>query len=172
MREKAVNILDQNGLMAIATVRPDGWPQNTLVAYSNEATLIYFLISRSSQKFANITRDQRVAIAVGLEPKDFRTAQALSLGALASEVTDLQQRDRALQLILERHPGHRQFGMPDFSRAAMMRAQPSVMTILDYSQGLGHVDEVALGVSDIPEMWPSRTDNWGWTPAEAELPPR
>ena len=154
--------------MAIATVRPDGWPQNTLVAYAHDALLIYFLVSRSSQKFDNIRRDQRVAIAIGKLEDDLHSQQALTLGAFASEVTDHHQRERAVDLLLDRHPSHRQFGRPDFARAAMMRAQPSVITILDYTQGLGHADEMTLGPSNIPDLSPARADNWGWGAADAE----
>lgn len=59
MERKAVEILEAHHLMAIATVRPDGWPQATMVSYANEGLLIYFVISRESQKFANIERDPR-----------------------------------------------------------------------------------------------------------------
>jgi nitroimidazol reductase NimA-like FMN-containing flavoprotein (pyridoxamine 5'-phosphate oxidase superfamily) len=61
MKEKAIGILDQNRLMAIATLQANGWPQNTMVSYANEDILIYFIISRQSQKFANIERDDRVS---------------------------------------------------------------------------------------------------------------
>ncbi|MFC7537215.1 pyridoxamine 5'-phosphate oxidase family protein [Sphingomonas sp. GCM10030256] len=168
MEAKAVKILDQHGIMAIATLRPDGWPQNTYVAYANDGTLIYFLVSRSSQKFANIRADQRVAIAIGSDEGDLRQHQGLTLAAIASEVTDLHQRERALELMLRRHPAHARFGVPDFAMAAMMRAQPSVISILDYTQGFGHVDEITLGASDVPDMSPARTDNWGWKPAPSE----
>jgi nitroimidazol reductase NimA-like FMN-containing flavoprotein (pyridoxamine 5'-phosphate oxidase superfamily) len=168
MEAKAVGILDRHGIMAIATLRPDAWPQNTFVSYANEGTLIYFLVSRSSQKFANIQADQRVAIAIGSEEGDLRQHQGLTLAAMASEVTDIHQRERALELMLQRHPAHAQFGPPDFAAAAMMRAHPSVISILDYTQGFGHVDEITLGPSDVPRMRPARTDNWGWKPAASE----
>ena len=53
MKQKAVDILQENRLMAIATLRPDGWPQATMVSYANDDILIYFIVSRQSQKFAN-----------------------------------------------------------------------------------------------------------------------
>jgi hypothetical protein len=40
MKDKAVAILDENRLMAVATARADGWPQNTLVGYANEDILL------------------------------------------------------------------------------------------------------------------------------------
>lgn len=165
MEDKAIKILDANEIMAIATVRPDGWPQNTTVCYANEGTLIYFLISRSSQKFANLRKDQRVGIAIGSKPVKADDLKALSLAAIVSEVTDRHQRERAVELLFARHPNLKQLGEPDFDRAAMMRAQPSVITILDYSRGFGHADELTLGASNIPDMQPGREDNWGFKPA-------
>jgi hypothetical protein len=49
MRSEGVRILDENRLMAIATIRPDGWPQNTIVGYANAGFTVYFLIFRASQ---------------------------------------------------------------------------------------------------------------------------
>ena len=105
MKDKAIHILDQNRLMAIATVRPDGWPQATLVGYANDDILLYFIISRGSQKFANIARDSRVSIVVGRDFHDPSTINALSIAARADEVRDPKQRERAVNLLLQRDPG-------------------------------------------------------------------
>lgn len=168
MEAKAISILSKHTIMAIATNRPDGWPQNTVVDYANDGLLIYFLVSRSGQKYANILRDERVAITLSGGEHDLSKHMALSLGAFACEVTDHQQRDEAVKLLLDRHPKHRQFGYPDFTLAAMMRAHPQVVTILDYTKGAGHADEFMFGASNTVEMLPSRTNNWGWTPAPSE----
>ena len=53
-QDDAIRILDTHRSMAFSTVRPDGWPQTTIVGYANVGLPIYFLIFRSSQKFANI----------------------------------------------------------------------------------------------------------------------
>lgn len=101
MKDKAIKILDANRLMAIATVRPDGWPQATMVGYANEDILLYFVISRASQKFKNIERDDRVSLVIGRDFHDSSTIEALSIAAHASEVRDPKQRDRAVRLLLE-----------------------------------------------------------------------
>ena len=54
MEQKAIDILNRQRLMAISTLRPDGWPQTTMVSYANEGLLLYFIVSRASQKFANV----------------------------------------------------------------------------------------------------------------------
>ena len=160
MEDKAIGILDANRIMSIATVRPDGWPQNTIVGYANDGLLLYFLISRGSQKFANIEKDERVAIAVAREPDDVRNIRAVYAGAQASEVTDPEQRQRAWKLLGERHPNLADYELPDTSRTAMMRALCKYVSVLDFTEGLGHADELTVGAG-IAMMDPARTDDWG-----------
>ena len=162
MQDKAIQILDANRLMAIATVRPDGWPQSTMVSYANEDILLYFVISRESQKFKNIERDDRVSLAVGRDFHDPVTIKALSIAAHASEVSDPKQRDRAIKLLLERHPGLRKLAQPEPGHSAVMRANPNIITILDYSKGFGHADLLTVGPGGLTDMTPARDDDWGF----------
>src|SRR6478672_10095787 len=124
MKDKAIDILEQNRLMAIATARPDGWPQATMVSFANEDILIYFVVSRESQKFRNIERDDRVSLVIGRDFHDPSTIKALSIAARASEVRDANQRKRAVELLLDRHPGLRKLEPPSPDHSAVMRANP------------------------------------------------
>ena len=159
MEQKAIEILAQNRLMALATVRPDGWPQTTMVGYANDGLLLYFVISRLSQKFANIAKDDRVSLVVGRDFHDPSTIKALSIAAHASEVTDAVQRKQAVRMLLERHPGLRKLEPPAPSHSAVMRAYPAIVTILDYSQGFGHADVLTVSPGGL-EMTPARDDDW------------
>jgi nitroimidazol reductase NimA-like FMN-containing flavoprotein (pyridoxamine 5'-phosphate oxidase superfamily) len=161
MEQKAVDILDQHRLMTIATLRPDGWPQATMVNYANEGLLLYFVISRQSQKYSNIDRDSRVSIVIGRDFEDPSQIAALSIAANASEVRDPKQRDRALKLVLERHPALARFGPPDLQHSAVMRAYCSIVTVLDYSKGFGHADLLTVGPGGT-QMTPARDDDWGF----------
>jgi len=162
MKDKAVKILDGNRLMTIATARPDGWPQCTAVSYANEDILIYFVISRQGQKFANIGRDDRVSLVIGHDFHDPSTIKALSIAARASEVRDAKQRARAVKLLLDRHPGLRRLEPPSDEHSAVMRANPEIITILDYSKGFGHADLLTVGPGGLAEMTPARDDDWGF----------
>jgi len=164
MEQKAVDILDRYRLMAIATLRPDGWPQATMVSYANDGLLLYFIVSRASQKYANIERDSRVSIVVGRDFDDPAQIKALSIAANASEVRDLKQRERAIDLILQRHPALAKFARPDPRHSAVMRAYCSIVTVLDYSKGFGHADLLTVGPGG-SEMTPARDDDWGFLPA-------
>lgn len=165
VEQKAVEILSQYRLMALATLRADGWPQATMVSYANDGLLLYFVISKKSQKYANIDRDSRVSIVIGRDFEDPAQIKALSIAANASEVRDRAQRDHAIELILKRHPALADLGGPDLGHSAVMRAYCSIVTILDYSKGFGHSDMLTVGPGG-SEMTPARDDDWGFlTPA-------
>lgn len=162
MKDQAVWILGQNRIMAIATLRADGWPQNTLVSYVNEDLMIYFIISRRGQKFANIMEDDRVSLVIGQDFHDPSSIKALSIAAHVSEVRDSNQRDKMTALLLDRHPGLGKLAPPRADEAAVMRAYPSIITTLDYAQGFGHADVLTLGASGLTEMKAARADDWGF----------
>ena len=166
MEQKAVGILDQYRLMTLATLRADGWPQATMVNYANDGLLLYFIISRQSQKYANIDRDSRVSIAVGRDFDNAADIRALSIAANASEVRDPGQRERAIELILHRHPALATLGRPNLERSAVMRAYCSIVTIIDYSKGFGHADLLTVGPGGT-EMTPARDNDWGFSRTDA-----
>lgn len=144
MDQTAAELLATHHVMAISTVRPDGWPQTTIVGYANDGLTIFFVIFRSSQKFANIGADPRVSIAIGHEPPDLRLAQALYAGALASEVTDPEERKEAWELLKRRHPNLVGTPMPDSYGASIMKATCRHLTVVDYKKGLGHTEAFDL----------------------------
>jgi nitroimidazol reductase NimA-like FMN-containing flavoprotein (pyridoxamine 5'-phosphate oxidase superfamily) len=148
--------------MAVSTTRPDGWPQTTIVGYANEGILIYFIVSRDSQKFQNIARDDRVSLAIGRDFHDPSTIKAVSIAARASEVSDAKQRERAVKMLLDRHPGLNRLERPEPGHSAVMRAKPEIITILDYSKGFGHADLLTVGPGGLTDMTPARDDDWGF----------
>jgi nitroimidazol reductase NimA-like FMN-containing flavoprotein (pyridoxamine 5'-phosphate oxidase superfamily) len=144
MEQPAITILNANRLMTIATVRPDGWPQATIVGYANEGFRLYFLIYRTSQKFANIARDNRVAITVGQEPTELRQIKAVYAGCEVRELTDTKEQSRAWALLAERHPNLTDLAPPETAEVATMVAECRYISVLDYSQGLGHAETLVL----------------------------
>lgn len=147
MEQPAITILNANRIMSIATVRADGWPQATIVGYANEGFRLYFLIYRTSQKFENISRDDKVAITVGQEPSDLRSIKAVYAGCRVREVTDLRERSHAWMLLAERHPNLTDLAPPEAADVATMAAECRYVSVLDYTQGLGHTESIVLDMS-------------------------
>ncbi len=163
LRETILDVLSSNRIMTIATNRPDGWPQATIVGYINDGFLLYCFVAHNSQKLANIGRDPRVSIAIGPDCQAPRQIKALSLAASTSRVTDQGEFSYVAELRLKRYPelspeaspaqnGSR---MPDIAArpspadVVLLRMTPEVLSVLDYSRGFGHSDLVAFSSYDL-----------------------
>ncbi|HET6536116.1 MAG TPA: pyridoxamine 5'-phosphate oxidase family protein [Sphingomicrobium sp.] len=144
MENPALTILNSHRTMTVATNRQDGWPQATIVGYANEGFRIYFLIFRTSQKFANISRDNRIAITVGQEPASLRDVKAVYAGCTVSEVTDIAERSRAWQLLAQRHPQLTDLAPPGTDDVATMAADCRYVSVLDYSKGIGAMESFTV----------------------------
>lgn len=144
MEQPALSIIEANRIMTIATVRPDGWPQATIVGYANEGFRLFFLIYRDSQKFANIAHNHRVAVTVGQEPAELRAIKAVYAGCIVTEVTELREKGRAWTLLAKRHPNLTDLAPPDAAEVATMAADCKYLSVLDYSEGLGHTESLIL----------------------------
>jgi len=147
--------------MAISTIRPDGWPQTTIVGYVNRGFNIYFLIFRSGQKLANIQHDDRISIAVASEPSELNELQAVYAGAHAHEVTDQAERDEAWRLLMERDSNLAGFKMPEAHEAAFMKATCKYVSVLDFTQDIGHREQFTLDDRGVPVEVDKQADKWG-----------
>jgi general stress protein 26 len=166
MQEKILSILARHGVMTLATNRPDGWPQATSVSYVNRGLHLYFLISRTSQKFENLSADDRVSICIAsasLTPTHF---EGLSMSARVIEMRDEPNRADMLAEMRTRHPAYFDKAPTELSGAALFHALPQVISIIDFSKGLGHSDLVTVGVGDTLELTAAQADNWGPDPAD------
>lgn len=143
LKSRIQALLAENRVMAVATLRADGWPQATMVGYVYDDLALYFAVARDSQKLANITREPRISIALGRESPD--RIRGLSMAALAKEVADLSEIERLNRLIAQRYPEEIVFA-PRKSGAAVLRAEPQVISIIDHDKGPGEPElvEVAL----------------------------
>lgn len=144
MEQPAITILNANRIMTIATVRPDGWPQATIVGYANEGFRLYFLIYRTSQKFGNIACQPRVAVTVAHEPRELSDAKAVYAGCSVRELTDSAERRHAWDVLASRHPNLAHLAPPEDSEVATMVADCQHVSVVDYSQGIGHSETLTL----------------------------
>jgi len=166
MEHPAITILNANRVMAISTVRPDGWPQTTVVGYANRGWDIFFLIFRGSQKYANIQHDARISIAVAPEPEELDQLQAVYAGLVVEEIIVPDERDYAWHLLMERHSNLAGFKIPKAGEAVFMCGRCRHVSLLDFSQGPGHreqltIDERGTVVDEAPS-----SDDWGTSAAE------
>jgi len=166
LEHPAITILNANRIMAISTVRPDGWPQTTVVGYANRGFDIFFLIYRGSQKYANIQHDARISIAVAPEPAELEQLKAVYAGFRVTEIRDKPQRDEAWRLLMQRHSNLAGFKLPDAKQAVFMCGKCRHVSILDFSQGLGHREQLTVDDNGATSEGLSK-DDWGASAGEA-----
>lgn len=160
MEHPAIQILNSQRSMAISTVRPDGWPQTTIIGYANRGFELVFLIFRASQKFANIQRDDRISIAVVADAAELSDLKAVYAGCHAEQITDAKERDEAWRMLMQRHSNLAGFKIPDAGEAAFMRARCKYVSVLDFSQGIGHREQLTIDDQGALESAGEDKDDW------------
>ena len=135
-------LLTNHGICTLATVRQDGYPQATIVAFASEGLTLYIGCGKNAQKLVNIHHCAKVSVTVGHDYQDWNQIRGLSLGGIAEEVREPFELTRAFNLLLHKFPQVGQFGSPsDFmAEMAIIRVKPEVVSLLDYRQGFGHTE--------------------------------
>ena len=145
-RDFIVSIIDDAVDLTIATVRADGWPQATVVSFACDGLAVYFGTSTQSQKAQNIGRDDRVSATINPPyGDDWNTIRGLSIGGRARRVTDADELTRVGALMMKKFPQIAQF--VDFGAGmemAIFRIDAEVISVLDYSKGFGHVEQLTI----------------------------
>jgi nitroimidazol reductase NimA-like FMN-containing flavoprotein (pyridoxamine 5'-phosphate oxidase superfamily) len=143
-KAEIIAMLDGRRIMTIATIRPDGWPQATVVSYANEGLALYCMLGLNTQKHLNIVRDPRVSVAISGDYKQPLQYKGLSLAGHATVSEDDAEIERVRGLVLSRHPKYKKIPAPDPARIGVLRLMPDVVSIIDYSKGFGHSDLVRV----------------------------
>jgi uncharacterized protein YhbP (UPF0306 family) len=137
-----LKLLGQHNIMSFATVRPDGFPQSTTVAYANDGLDLYFCCDRASQKARNLRRSGKVSLTIDRDYRDWSRIKGLSMGANAKLLSKPADVKRAFDLLARKFPELRKMSDEDRAASAFVRVTPKVISLLDYSKGFGHTDLV------------------------------
>lgn len=144
VRERILNFLAHHHVMTLATVRPDGFPQATMVYYVNSDLVIYFAIDPGSQKAGNIRLNNKVSIAIAGQTELAYKLQALYLSGPARRIVD-QSLVRDVQLkLFQVIPEAKRFAPADPEQLAVYSITPVAISIVDFEAGYGNTVVVEL----------------------------
>lgn len=144
-RKFILDIMENANDMTLATVREDGYPQATTVSYANDGLTLYFATAKDSQKAKNIGRCDKVSLTIDTPYKDWSDIRGLSMGASAQVVRDPKEIEHALRRIIEKFPQAANWmGGDAKADLVVLRIEPRVISILDYTKGFGHTDLVTV----------------------------
>jgi len=162
MLDKVIEILRDNRLASLATVDPDGWPHCTMVGIAHEGMRLYFAIARSSQKFIDISGDDRVSLAIGHDVISPASIRALAIKARAKIIDDGTERHKAIDLLLGKRPALKNLEEPSLLQSAVMAAIPEEIRLLDYSKGYGHSVLIKLDSEGRMLAAEEQVHDWGY----------
>ena len=137
-----LKLLEQHNIMSFATVRPDGFPQSTTVAYASDGLDLYFCCDRASQKARNLKRSGKVSLTIDRDYRDWSRIKGLSMGANARLLSKPADVTRAFNLLARKFSDMRKMSEEDLAGSVFVKVTPKVISVLDYSKGFGHTDLV------------------------------
>ena len=137
LREKILEVLRSQHLMALATIRPDGYPQATVVNYVHDDLILYFASDAASQKAGNIKLNNKVSVAIASETRNFYKLSGLSLSGVATRLLEKEAaREHALSLF-RKIPQSKRFVPQDPLQLAVFSITPVAISLVDYASGFG-----------------------------------
>jgi general stress protein 26 len=140
-----LELMGEHNIMTLATIREDGYPQATTVAYVNDGLTIYVVVSPDSQKVDNIKKCNKVSLTIDRDYEDWSQIKGLSMGAIAEIVTNPDEFERAIAILEHKFP---QIGKmswhPTAETVALLKITPKVISVLNYGLGFGHTDLVEV----------------------------
>jgi general stress protein 26 len=133
----ALLVLRDSREATLATLRPDGWPQATVINFVNDEQQIYFACAASSQKAQNLERDDRISLALVAPYAVFGPIFGLSLAGHARRLSNAEDIAHMFGLWKIRHPYNHKRLETDRRTFAFYAVEPIVVTTLDYRFALG-----------------------------------
>ena len=110
--------------MTLATIRPDGYPQATIVNYIADELTLYFATDAVSQKVANIKLNNKVSVAIASQTEDFYKLSGLSMAGLANRILEKDAAERLSLRLFRAIPQSKKFPcrtIPDSSPSSRLR---------------------------------------------------
>jgi general stress protein 26 len=144
IRKFILDVLRDHKIMSLATLRPDGYPQATTVAYANDGLALYFACDRDSQKARNIKKCRKVSLTIDRDCADWSKIKGPSMAATAEVLKEPAAIRRGLKRLDGKFPEMGEMSEEDLAATAIVKVMPKVISVIDYRKGFGHTDLVKV----------------------------
>lgn len=139
LRTQILKLIQANSTLTLATLREDGWPQATTVAYANSGLTLFVATGADAQKVRNIRHCAKVSLTINGSNLEWGALQGLSMAALAEVIDSASDRQQAARLIKKKFPSLADVGDPEHQSGwALLRIEPKIVSLIDYTKGFGH----------------------------------
>lgn len=137
LKSKILDVLQSHHTMALATIRPDGYPQATTVTYIHDEFILYFAVDAASQKAGNIRLNNKVSVAIAGEEQDFYKLRGLSMSGKATRIVDERRAEELTLRLFRTLPQSRRFVPENPKQLVVFAITPVAIALIDYAQGFG-----------------------------------
>jgi general stress protein 26 len=134
---ETLSVLREGKEATLATLRPDGWPQATIVNFVNDEAQVYLACGASSQKVENIKWDDRISLALVAPYSAYGRIFGLSLAGNAKLLSEAEDISYVLDLWKVRHPYNHRRLKAEVRAFVFYKIFPTITTTLDYRSALG-----------------------------------
>jgi len=149
LKSKILEVLQSHHTMALATIRPDGYPQATTVYYIHDEFTLYFAVDAASQKAGNIKLNNKVSVAIATEDQDFYKLRGFSISGIATRVVDERRAEELSLRLFRAFPQSKRFVPEDPKQLAVFEITPVAVSLVDYTSGFGKTYLIELPSSII-----------------------
>lgn len=137
LEAKILEVLQSHHTMALATIRPDGYPQATTLNYIHDEFTLYFAADAASQKVGNIKLNNKVSVAIASEQQNFYKLRGLSMSGTATRIVDERRAEELSLRLFRALPQSRRFVPEDPKQLAVFEIKPVAIALVDYASGFG-----------------------------------
>ena len=143
-----LDLLANHYFLTLATIRDDGYPQATTVAYANDGLKIYFMTGAACQKVHNIQQCNKVSLTIDRECEDWQHIKGLSMGGIAEVLSKPDEIKQAVACLEAKFPPMHEWisATEDMSTATFIGITPQVISVLNYAKGFGHTELIPVEV--------------------------
>lgn len=141
---RILDVLKRHHFLTLATIRPDGYPQATIVNYVHDDLTIYFATDATSQKAGNIQLNDKVSVAIASETQDAYKLRSLSLSGTAKRVIDAERLQNLRIRLFQELPEAKRLAPEDAKQLAVFAITPVAVCLVEYASGYGKTYLVEL----------------------------
>lgn len=142
IKDNLLEYLENHTHLRLATVTEDGSPIAHTVAYVSEGAVVYFVTDRRTRKYANITKEPRVAYTVDEDYEDWSKIQGIQMEGEASILEGPEQIGPVMAMFMKKFP--KMASLPPGFEMGVVKIEPKQAYFLNNLVSFGHRDEISF----------------------------
>ena len=122
----------------LATLRPDGWPQATIISFVADGETLWFDCLKSSQKADNLALDPRVSMTVMIPYVGWGDIYGFSLTGRVRRLSAVDEIDAVIRLWRAKFPYMNRVLTANSDDFVFFELKTERAERMDFKKGLGH----------------------------------